>query len=361
MLVGVGLVAARLAMPWAVRSYVNRTLDKSSIYQGKIGDVDIHLWRGGYSIHDIRLVKLTGNVPVPLFSSPRVDLAIQWGALRHGKIVGQFLLERPEINFVDAPNEGQTQTGAGGPWLEIIRELFPFDINSAVITDGSVHFRTYQTPQPVDVYLDHIEASINDLTNVQSETTPLLASIEVHALAMDQAKFQFLAKLDPFSYRPTFHMGLKLTGLDVTKINGLALAYGKFDFKRGFFDLVLEVDSNEGLLTGYVKPLFRDLRVFSLVPDIKEDNVLQFFWQAIVGGVTQVFRNQPRNQFGTLIPFEGNMNNARPDILSTIGNVLRNAFIRAYLPTLQNRTQAIDGLDFAPPTLTDPSSAGDNP
>ena len=60
-------------MPWAVRRYVNRTLDRSQIYQGQIGDVTLHLWRGAYSIHDVRLVKVTGNVPVPLYSAKRVD------------------------------------------------------------------------------------------------------------------------------------------------------------------------------------------------------------------------------------------------------------------------------------------------
>ncbi|HZK80963.1 MAG TPA: DUF748 domain-containing protein [Humisphaera sp.] len=358
----IALIPVRLAMPWAVRNYVNRTLDKSQIYQGKIGDVDIHLWRGGYSIRDIRLVKMTGNVPVPLFSAPRVDLSIQWGALlRHGKIVGRFLVEKPEVNFVDAPSEGQSQTGAGGPWLGIIRGLFPFDIDSAIVTDGSVHFRTYQTPTPVDVYLGHVEMTVDDLTNVRNDITPLLTSVDIRALAMDQAKFELKMKLDPFSYRPTLHMGLRLIGLDVTKINGLALAYGKFDFKRGFFDLVIEVDAREGLLSGYVKPLFRDMKVFSLVPDIKEDNVLQFFWQAIVGGVTRALSNQPRDQFGTLIPFQGDVTNARPNILATIGNVLRNAFIRAYLPMLQDQSQSIDGLDFDPPSLTDPTSIGDIP
>lgn len=353
------LIGARLAMPWAVRSYVNRTLDQSKLYQGRIGAVDIHLWRGGYSIHDVRLDKVTGDVPVPLFSSPRIDLAIQWDALlRHGRIVGRFLVEKPELNFVDAPSEGSSQTGAGGPWLQIIRQLFPFKINSAVVTDGSVHFRSYQTPKPVDVYLSHLEASVNDLTNVSDDITPLLATVSVHALAMDQAKFQLEMKLDPFSYLPTLHMAMKLIGLDVTKINDLALAYGKFDFKRGLFDLVVDVDCKEGMISGYVKPLFRDLQVFSLVPDIKQDNVLQFFWQALVGGATSLLKNQPRDQFGTLIPLHGDLTNAKPDILATIGNVLRNAFIRAYLPTLQTGKQAIDGLQFDPPSLTDPSSLG---
>jgi hypothetical protein len=167
-------------------------------------------------------------------------------------------------------------------------------------------------------------------------------------------------KLDPFSYRPTFHLSVRLIGLDVTKINDLALAYGKFDFKKGWFDLVLDVDAKEGQLTGYVKPLFRNLVVFSLIKDVKEDNPLQFFWQALVGAATQLLKNQPRDQFGTLIPFTGDEATSKPDILATIGNVLRNAFVRAYLPKLENGPPDT-GLQFDPPQVSDPISAGDPP
>jgi hypothetical protein len=43
------LGVARAMLPWAVRSYVNRTIDQSPLYDGQIGDVDIHLWRGAYA------------------------------------------------------------------------------------------------------------------------------------------------------------------------------------------------------------------------------------------------------------------------------------------------------------------------
>jgi hypothetical protein len=59
--------------------------------------------------------------------------------------------------------------------------------------------------------------------------------------------------------------------------------------------------------------------------------VLQFFWQALVGVTTTGLRNRPRDQFGTLIPFSGDLTaTTQADILATIGNVLRNAFVRAY-------------------------------
>jgi hypothetical protein len=354
------LVVARLMLPWAVRNYVNKTLDRNQMYSGKIGNVEIHLWRGAYSINDISISKTTGDVPVPFFAAKKVDFAIQWNALRHRRIVARLLMEQPEINFVDAPSEQDSQSGAGAPWLQMIRDLFPFKINSALIQDGSVHFRAYQTPKPLDVYLSHVNGSIENLSNIQDETNPLVSKVQASGVAMDQAKLDFKMTLDPFSYRPTFHMALRLLGLDVTKINDLALAYGKFDFKRGWFDLVVEADSKEGQMTGYVKPLFRNLQVLSLSQDIKEDNIIQFFWQALVGFTTNILKNRSRDQFGTLIPFTADASSSTTtDIFATIGNILRNAFVRAYLPRVEQQPQSTDEIQFGAPDFTENISTSD--
>jgi len=353
-------IIVRALLPGFVRDYVNRTLDRNPLYSGEIGAVEIHLWRGAYSIHDIRLSKTSGNVPVPLFAAKRVDFAIQWNALLHHRIVGRISIDQPQLNFVDAPSDAESQSGEGGPWLQMIRDLFPFTINSAVVQNGSVHFRAYQTEKPLDVYLSKFNASIENLSNVRDELNPLAATVQASATVMDDAKLQLKMTLDPFSYRPTFHLALRLLGLDVTKINELALAYGKFDFKRGWFDLVVEADSKEGLMTGYIKPLFRDLKIFSLSEDIKEDNVLQFFWQALIGATTSVLKNRPRDQFGTLIPFSGDATKTTTaDILATIGNLLRNAFVRAYLPRLEGGQSEVDGLKFGAPEFTEALSTSD--
>src|SRR5215204_5451731 len=68
-LLGIG----RAILPWFLRDYVNRTLDRNPLYAGKIGDVHVQLRRGAYSIDDVRISKTSGNVPVPLFAAKRVD------------------------------------------------------------------------------------------------------------------------------------------------------------------------------------------------------------------------------------------------------------------------------------------------
>jgi hypothetical protein len=351
---------ARPFLPRAILWYVNRTLNRSPLYQGKIGDIDVHLWRGAYTIRDVRILKTTGNIPVPFFAAKQVDLAIEWPAILHRKIVGQVTVNDPEVNFVDDPGQGESETGAGGPWLAMIRDLFPFDINSARLNNGSVHFRTYQKGLAVDVYLSHMNAQVDDLTNVNRSVTPLLTTVSVNALAMDQAKLEMKMKLDPFSYNPTFHLDLRLLGLDITKTNPLIEVYGGFNIKRGLFDLVMDVDCDEGQLSGYVKPLFRNMVVFDLVRDIQEDhNPIQVFWQAIVGGTSAILTNYNRDQLGTLIQFTGQLKGPQIDILGTVGNLLRNAFIRAYLPRLEPTMKPDSDLEFGPASLVDPISAGD--
>jgi hypothetical protein len=348
------LGVARLLLPSQLRRYVNRTLDRNQLYEGRIGDVRVHLLRGAYSIHDVKISQRTGNVPVPLLVAKVVDFSIQWNALLHGRIVGQFQMQEPELNFVASSDQNEAQTGAGAPWLQVIRDLFPFKINSAIVQEGSVHFRAFKSDKPVDVYLSHLNATIDNLSNIRDDTDPLVTKVQASATVMDQAKLDYKMTLDPFSYRPTFHMALRLLGLDVTKLNDLALTYGKFDFKRGWFDLVIESDSKEGQVTGYVKPLFRNLKIFSLREDIKEDNVLQFFWQALMGGVTSLLKNQHRDQFGTLIPFTSDASSSTTtDTLATIGNILRNAFVRAYLPRLETTEGEDQGIKFDAPSFTE--------
>lgn len=353
------IIVGRLTMSYFVRQYVNRVLNQSHSFNGHISDIQIHLWRGAYEIDNLRIVKNTGDVPVPLIATKKLTLEVEWKALLHRKLVGRVVMSQPELNFVEAPSDADSQSGAGGPWLEILRDLFPFKINSAEIQDGSVHFRTFRDQKPVDVYLSQLDGSIDNLTNVRDELTPLMANVSVDGLAMDQAKFELRAKLNPTSYHPSFQLAVRLLGLEVTKINDLTLTYGKFDFKKGLFDFVLQANARYGYVDGYALPLFRNLQVFDL-SDLQSDDPLHGFWQALVGVTTEVLKNQQRNQFGTRIPFTANIDNPNVDVLTATGNILRNAFIRAYLPRFNNGSTEVDNMHFEPPKITDSISVGDD-
>ncbi|MDQ2919768.1 MAG: hypothetical protein M3R10_07835 [Verrucomicrobiota bacterium] len=110
------LIIVRILLPFWVRDYVNKTLDHLDDYHGHVEDVDLALWRGAYKIRQIKIVKTSGDVPVPFFSAPVIDLSVQWLALFHGSLVGEINFVRPELNFVNAPDKADSQVGLEEPW-----------------------------------------------------------------------------------------------------------------------------------------------------------------------------------------------------------------------------------------------------
>ena len=84
---------------------IDPTLDQMQDYDGRVGDIDVDLYRGAYAIEQVRVVQTTGTVPVPLFEAERVDLSVEWSALLRGKIVGQIVMQSPVLNFVDAGDD----------------------------------------------------------------------------------------------------------------------------------------------------------------------------------------------------------------------------------------------------------------
>jgi hypothetical protein len=102
-----------------VRDYVNRKLSEIRGYRAHVAAVTLHLWRGAYQIHDIDIQKTSGEVPVPFFSAPLVDLSVQWRALIFERaFVGNIELYRAEMNLVNGPSEESRQAPVDEPWAQ---------------------------------------------------------------------------------------------------------------------------------------------------------------------------------------------------------------------------------------------------
>jgi hypothetical protein len=130
------LIGLRVALPHIVKKYVNKKLDEMPKYGGRIGDVDMHLWRGAYSIQDIEIIKTDGKVPVPFFDANRATFSREWKALFNGALVGEIDFCNPVMNFVQGPTRQTSQVGVDKPWLDVIKKLFPLDINRFAVHNG---------------------------------------------------------------------------------------------------------------------------------------------------------------------------------------------------------------------------------
>lgn len=353
------LILVRAALPFLVQWYVNKTLDEMPDYDGRIGEVDLKLWRGAYEIESIEIVKTSGKVPEPFFSCKRMELSVEWKALFQGAFVGEIFFQSPIITFVKGPTEATTQVGVDKPWLDVIDKLFPLDINRFEVAQGIVRYRDFHSTPKVDLEIDRIDMLATNLTNSLKLSKTLVADIKITGRMLKESALRSEIRFDPGTHRPTFDVDLKVEPLSLVRLNDFAEAYGGFDFERGTLEIAMELAAHEGNLKGYVKPLLDNVAVVDLKKDSK--NPLGLIWESLVGGLSRLFRNQPHNRFATKIPINGTFKEPEIAIWATLGNILKNEFVRVFQGDLENTISLEDAVENKPQAPKEKTSSTSRP
>jgi hypothetical protein len=332
------LIGLRLALPTIVRNVLNQRMDHMGDYHGHVADVDLSLWRGAYILDDLKIVKVSGKVPVPLLQAPHMDIHLSWHALIHGAIRASVEFERPVLNFVDGNSGAGTQAGGGVDWRAQMQHLIPIRIDSVKVSDGTITFRNFVSRPRVDIKATGVNAVVTNLTNADRSGGRRVADMHATAKVLGEAPLETSASFDPLGRAVDFTFKLRILHIDLVKLNDLARAYAKLDFESGKGDFVMELNARDGRLDGYAKPLFHDMKIFSWKQDVTEEheNPLEAAWQAIVEGITSIFTNHEKDQFATRVPISGRIDNTKFGTWRAIVNVLHNAFVKAYTPQLEN-------------------------
>jgi hypothetical protein len=326
------LVAARLALPGYVLRYVNNKLDELPNYGGRVEDVNIHLIRGAYTIKGMNIVKESANAPPePFVAAEKVDFSVDWSELFHGAIVGEIYFDRAKLNFIKAQTEEESQTSIDKSWTKVVQDLFPFKINRFVIRESKITYKEPEAKPPIDLAITNFTAVATNLTNSREIVTKLPSALKARGRTIGGGDIAVALKFNPLEDQPTFDLNFALTNVDMTSLNDFLEAYAKANVKRGTFDVIIEMYGEDGRFEGYVKPLMTDLDMLELKEDSK--NPLKLAWQAILAGVVKIFKNHPEDQVATKIPVSGTIDKKGIDLWTTLGNVLRNAFVHAFSPT----------------------------
>lgn len=322
------LVGVRLALPSWVKNYLNDQLAAMGEYQGHIADVDIALWRGAYVIHELNIVKTSEKVPVPFFEARSIDLSISWRALWAGQVVADVEFSRPELHFVDGENS-QSQSGSGTDWQAALQQLVPIRIDQLVLHDGIVHFHNFKSDPNVHLLFTELNGAFTNLSNADRSQDAVPADFNVTGLLFENARASMQGQLDPLGDFRDFVIHLKINDIDLRHINNLTEAYAYFNFESGLGDFIMELEAVDGQMKGYAKPILDNVVIFDLQKDL-DDGVFSAAWQAVVGALGRVFRNQPKDRIASQIEISGSLDQKNISVWQTFISILRNAFVEAY-------------------------------
>lgn len=340
------LLLLHIALPYVIRDYLNDKLADMGDYRGQIEDVDLALWRGAYRINGLSIVKDERNVPVPFVNAPRIDIALSGADLwRKRAVVAKVVFEKPEVNFVDGEGSDDSQTGEGVDWREQLNKLLPITLNEVRVIDGTLGFYNFNASPPVKIQANAIEASLYNLTNVADEQGNRVARFEGTAQLLGHAPLEASAVFDPFHNFEDFEFRVRATDIQLPRLNDLANAYGKFDFKSGNGDLVVEASAEDAQLSGYIKPLLRNVEVFDWQQDVENQNkgFFRSIWEALVGGSEKLLKNQRQDQIATRVELSGSTRQQNISAFQAFIGILRNGFVEAFTPRYERPPPQQDG------------------
>ena len=321
-------VAARLAAPTLVERYVNRSLADMGEYRGTISGVDLHPLAGGYVLRDLTIVKVGSVHETPFATIPTVDLTLQWRALFRGRAVGEVVMHDPVLNFVQGPSNEQQQLGTGVNWPQEIRDLSPFQLNVVEARNGLVTFRAPGISTNDSLTIRDFQMRLRNLTNVQDVAEPAFAEIDVRGGIMGNAPLVLTGRIDPNEMAPTFDIDMSIEGARLVDVNPWLREFLNVDAEDGVFSMYSELAAYEGKFEGYVRPILENPK-FTDTSD-NEKGPFRKVWEGLVNVAAKILENKQEQQVATQIPLRGEFQDPKVDVLTTIVNLLRNAFVAGF-------------------------------
>ena len=338
------LVIFRILLPTIVKNYVNKVLADIPGYYGQVKDIDIALYRGAYVIDGMYLNKVNAKTQVPFLNFPETDISIEWKSIFKGRIVSEIKMYSPEVTYVFEDQEAPTEEGEADTedWSAALTDLVPIDINHFEVHDGKLGFVKLQTEPDIDLYMDKLELTADNLRNVRDDSKNLPSPITARAVSIGKGNFKLDGGVNLIKSIPDMDLNFSLEDADITAFNDLTRTYAGIDFKEGDAAVYGEFAIADGYLKGYVKPMLSNSKMIS-----KEDGILGTIWEGFVGMFKFVLKNQGTNTLATVVPLEGNLNNVQAGIFPTILNIFENAWINAFKGEIDEDIDYQDAIEEA--------------
>jgi hypothetical protein len=133
---------------------------------------------------------------------------------------------------------------------------------------------------------------------------------------------------------PDWDLHLKIQDTQLTAMNDLLRSYGNFDVSAGTFSLISELHVKNNAISGYVKPFFKDIKVYDRLKD-KEQGVFHQMREMMIGGVAKLLENRSSQEVATKAYITGSLEKPETSTWQIVVELIKNAFFKAILPSFE--------------------------
>ncbi|HEX8949637.1 MAG TPA: DUF748 domain-containing protein [Dissulfurispiraceae bacterium] len=168
------------------------------------------------------------------------------------------------------------------------------------------------------------------LANFSNHFSQGPATLEISGLFMGSGKTSVSGIFRPETHGPDFYVKVAIVRTWMPTMNDIFRAYGNFDVAAGLFSFYSELTVKNNRVSGYVKPLFRSMKVYDRRKD-REKSLFHKLYEMLVGGVAKLLEN-PQKRVVTTAEVKGPVSAPRTSTWQVILRLIENAFFHSILP-----------------------------
>lgn len=198
---------------------------------------------------------------------------------------------------------------------------------------SEVGFVNKATDPDYRLFLTRLEVQVTNFSNQLAEGT-MVARVTGQFMGSGQTVVG--ATFRPETKGPDFTLAASIENTQMRTMNRLLRAYGNLDVVQGFFSVYTEFRVKNGSVNGYAKPFIRDLNVYDPQQD-REKGLFQKIYEGLVGGVSELLENVPREEIATEADISGPIENPQASTWQVLVNVIQNAFFETIFPGFERQ------------------------
>ena len=270
------------------------------------------------------------------------------GSIEYASQTKRILIKKLSLEDVDAD---YVHEAGGAPGKKMPKEVgqaarkysnepsLEFKVDGVQVHNAQLGYINRAAKPPYRIFFSDTRLEIENFSNQLKRG---IARGWAKGKFMGSGPSQLEVGFRPENKGPDLDLTIAIQNTDMRKMNDLFRAYGKFDVVSGTFSFFSEIRVRHGKIDGYVKPVFHDIDVYDERQD-REKSVFRKMYEGLVGGISSLLTNQPREEVATQTAISGDIESPQLSTWETVLRLVQNAFFKAILPGFEREASLPPG------------------
>jgi hypothetical protein len=250
-------------------------------------------------------------------------------------------IEHARVDYVHIPETTVKEAQTGKAVVKTAKNLQNkpetlIRIDHGEIKNSEFGFMNKAAEPPYRVFLSNGELMLQNISNHLTEGSCV---VKLTGSFMGSGDTVISATFRPETKSPDFDLNIKIESTQMRAMNDLLRAYGNFDVTAGLFSVYSELSVKSGRTEGYIKPLFKNMKVYDARQD-HEKNLFRKVYEGLIGGIAKLLENRPRKEVATRTDISGPLENPQTSTWQTVVNLVKNGFFKAILPGFEKEIRS---------------------